>query len=279
MFKEQGMTPRDGDTATRDRQYRVPTIDLPVRFHDHQQRHTTLSLLADRTAFAIVDCYGDCGPEHNLVVERQIAPALAVARRIGMKIIYFHNAPGGEGGPGNVSRELHGTRHGRERLGPRGWKPIQPDYAPSIAPRDDEPEFQKAQRNGFQDTFVEQYLRTWGIDTLVVVGFSLRSCLYHTVHGAVEHNYRAIVLRDCTCPAGTKEFPDTLDPANPEGGWVRFVLQRMIETNEGYTATSAEFVRACLGTIEANEGYMATWGDVARACADAQVAEPSAEGG
>ncbi|HUE75973.1 MAG TPA: isochorismatase family cysteine hydrolase [Chloroflexota bacterium] len=225
----------------------MPTIDLPVRFHDYQQQHTILAVPVDRTAFAIIDCFGDCGPEHNLVVENQIAPALAAARRVGMKVIYFHNAPGGEGGPWNVSRELHGTRLGRERLGPPGWKPSRPDYAPAITPRDDEPEFQKAQRNGFRDTFADQYLRTCNIDTLIMVGFSLRSCLYHTVHGAMEHNYRAIVLRDCTCPAGTKEYSDTIDPSNPEGGWVRFIFLRMIETNEGYTATSIDFARACAG--------------------------------
>jgi nicotinamidase-related amidase len=114
-----------------------------------------------------------------------------------------------------------------------------------IAPRDTEPEFQKADRNGFRDTFADQYLKSWGIETLIAVGFSLRSCLYHTCIGALEHGYRVVMLRDCTSPPGTKEFSDTVDKSNPEGGWVRFVFLRIFETNEGYTSTSREFVQAC----------------------------------
>ena len=221
-------------------------LELPVRFYDQCSRFTTLSLEIGKTAFMLVDCDGDCGPEPNAVIQHMIGPSLDVARQVGMRVIYFHNAPGGEGGPKNISRELHGTRRGRERLGPPGWKPYRPDYAPLIAPLDTEPEFQKADRNGFRDTFADQYLKSWGIETLIAVGFSLRSCLYHTCVGALEHNYRVVALRDCTDPAGTKEFIDTIDKANPEGGWVRYIFLRMLETNEGYTSTSNEFIQGCV---------------------------------
>lgn len=56
---------------------------------------------------------------------------------------------------------------------------------------------------------------------------------------------RVVLLRDCTRPPGTKEFIDTLDPDNPEGGWVRFVFLRIFETNRGYTSTLAELTAAC----------------------------------
>lgn len=46
------------------------------------------------------------------------------------------------------------------------------------------------------------------------------------------------MLRDCT---NSTEFPDTVDPSNPEGGWLRFVFLRMYETDIGYTSTSSEF--------------------------------------
>ena len=210
-----------------------------------QLYYRTLDIDVVGTALMLVDCYGDCGPENNKVIKDNIAPVLAAAREVGTKVIYFHNAPGGEGGPRNISRELHGTRHARERLDPSGWKPSRPSYFPIIAPLDTEPEFQKADRNGFRDTFAGQYLKTWGIDTLIAVGFSLRSCLYHTCIGAMEHNFRVIMLRDCTSPPGTNEFADTLDNHNPEGGWVRYAIMRLFETNEGYTSTSHEFIEAC----------------------------------
>jgi nicotinamidase-related amidase len=223
----------------------VRVITLPVRFYRDKPEFATLTLEVDKCALMLVDCDGDCGSEPNAVIRQRIAPALYSARELGMKVIYFHNAAGGEGGPRNISRELHGTRHGYERLGPPGWKPYRPDYAPWIAPLGTEPEFQKADRNGFRDTFADQYLKTWGIETVIAVGFSLRSCLYHTCVGAQEHNYRVVTLRDCTDPAGTNEFVDTVDKENPEGGWVRFIFLRMLETNEGYSSTSDEFVRAC----------------------------------
>lgn len=158
---------------------------------------------------------------------------------------YFHNAPGGEGGPLNQNRELHGTREGHDRPAPSGWKPIRPVYMPELAPRDSEPEFQKAHRNGFHDTFAVDYFRSWDIDTLVFSSFSLKSCRYHTCAGAHEHNFRAIVLRDGVCPPGTKEYPDTVDAESAEAGWMRFVLLRLIESNLGYTSTAAAWGAAC----------------------------------
>lgn len=113
-----------------------------------------------------------------------------------------------------------------------------------------EAEFQKANRNGFVGTFADQYLRTWQIETLVFTGFSLKSCLYHTCVGAQERNYRVVALRDCVCPPGTKEYQDTLDASNPEGGWMRFAVLRLIETNVGYTSTSQAFVQACAALVD-----------------------------
>src|SRR5262249_6504569 len=68
--------------------------------------------------------------------------------------------------------------------------------------------------------------------------------------GARHHNYRVILLRDCTTPPGSGEFADTLDTANPEGGWMRFVFLRQFETNIGYTSTSSEFTRAVDTALE-----------------------------
>jgi nicotinamidase-related amidase len=231
----------------------IHTIELSVRWWSDSQAyaHRTLRLPVDRVALVLIDCDGIFDPAsydyHTKV--NVVTPALQAARRIGMPIVYFHNAPGGEGGPSNINRELHGLREAKERLGLSGWKPFHPRYDDRIAPHDQDAQFQKAHRNGFRDTFADQYLRTWGIDTLLMAGFSLKSCLYHTCAGAHEHNYRVIVLRDGVCAAGTKEYPDTLDPNNPEGGWMRFVMLRLIETNIGYTTLSAELISATDRTL------------------------------
>lgn len=112
-------------------------------------------------------------------------------------------------------------------------------------------EIAKCAQSGFRDTYLDRYLRAWGIDTLLVVGFSFKSCVFYTLVGAFERNYRAILLRDGTDPEGTNEFGDTRDDGLPERGWVRLVLTRLIEDHLGYTSTCAEVRAACR---EAREG-------------------------
>jgi ureidoacrylate peracid hydrolase len=97
-------------------------------------------------------------------------------------------------------------------------------------------------RSGFHETQVDYHLRCYDIKTLTAVGFSQRSCLYQTLTGAAEHNYRVIMLRDCTSSA---EYPDTVDESLPEKGWLRKIMLRNFEHVVGYTSTSAEFVKVC----------------------------------
>lgn len=224
------------------------SLHLPVRWWSDvgDFAHATLALPVARTAFVLVDVDGGAPGRYDQRTKLDvIAPALHAARRAGVRVTFVHNAPGGEGGPRNIHRELHGTREGRERLGPSGWKPVRPTYLPELAPRDDESEFQKAHQNGFRDTALDAHLRSWGVETLVMAGFSLKSCLYHTAWAAQERGYRVIVLRDGTCPPGTKEFADTRAERLAEGGWTRHVLLRLLETNVGYTALGAAFASAC----------------------------------
>lgn len=203
------------------------------------------------TAFVLVDCDGDGARD---VVVNRIAPSLEMARRLGMNVFFFHEDAYGLGGPRDITRELLGTRFGRDLpqsvLERPQWRSVRPAYHPSIAPLESEADFPKDSKDGFQTTNVDYYLKSWGIETIIAVGFSLRSCLYHTCMGARHNNYRVIMLRDCTTPPGQGEFPDTIDPANPEGGWMRFAFIRQFETNIGYTSTSEEFIRAADRTTQ-----------------------------
>jgi nicotinamidase-related amidase len=164
-------------------------------------------------------------------------------------VFYFHPDADGIGGPRDITRELHGERHHSELpavfFEKPQWRSWQPIYPAAIAPLLEEPDFPKASKDGFETTTADYYLKTWGIDTLIAVGFALRSCLYHTCLGARHRNYRVIMLRDCTTPPGSGEFPDTKDASNPEGGWMRLIFLRQFETTIGYTSTSGEFQQAC----------------------------------
>lgn len=234
-------------------------VCLPVRWYGgagyyrgEQQADGTcfgsIELEVARTAFLIVD--SDCGPG-NPHVEEGIKPALGAARSIGVRVVYIHNDFSLCDEPGSIKREIHGTRWGDTEAAARpspARQPVQPDYSPSIRPLPGEPDFPKREWSGFHDTQVDYHLRCWDIRNLVAVGFSQRSCLYFTLAGAVEHNYRVVMLRDCTHSA---EYPDTVDEGLPEGGWLRKVMLRNFEHVIGYTSTAAQFVAACAACRQA----------------------------
>ena len=232
----------------------MATIQLPVRWYSgygpdnpNGERFDDLDLPLETTAFMIVD--SDCGGG-NPCVEEGIAPALQSARAVGMHVFFIHNDFSLCDEPGSIKREIHGTRWGNEDAADRPAperRPLQPNYSPSIQPLAHEPDFPKREWSGFHETHTDYHLRCHGIKTLIAVGFSQRSCLYFTCAGAVEHNYRVVMLRDCTLSA---EYPDTVDDSLPEGGWLRKIMLRNFEHVVGYTSTSAEFVQACSALTE-----------------------------
>ncbi len=221
-------------------------LELPVRFTGQDERHpefTTLELPVDRTALLLIDCNGDCGQECNTVIRTTIAPALAAARSVGIKGIFTYDE-GRIHGPASRPAEYHELRRGkapREQL----LRAAQARWADCIAPKDNEPTIAKRTQNAFLGTYLDNYLRSWKIETLITVGFSFKSCLFYTLVGAFEREYRVVFLRDGTHPPGTNEFPDTIDPKVADGGWVRLVMTRLIEDHLGYSSTCTELVRAC----------------------------------
>ena len=231
----------------------MATLKLPVRWYggagyyrgemqEDGHRYDDLELELERTAFTIVD--SDCG-EGNKWVEEGIAPALAAARQVGMHVLFIHNDFSLADEPGSIKREIHGSRWGDEQAAtrpPPARAPHQPSYSASIRPLPHEPDFPKREWSGFHETHVDYHLRCRDVKNLIAVGFSQRACLYQTLAGAVEHNYRVVMLRDCTHSA---EYPDTVDESLPEGGWLRKIMFRNFEHIIGYTSTSAEFVEAC----------------------------------
>ena len=100
-------------------------------------------------------------------------------------------------------------------------------------------------RAPFIGTDLDTSLRGLGVDTLLAVGFSFKSCLFQTLVNAFQHDYRVVFLRDGTDPPGTNEFPDTGTDLLPDRGWVRLVLTRLIEDHLGYSSTCKELVDMC----------------------------------
>jgi nicotinamidase-related amidase len=210
-------------------------LELSVRKYNADPE-LSIRIVPETTAFLLVDC--DESSAVNRIVENQIHSALKFARKSGMKIVYLFNAIHGVGGSSDVTTRIHGLDFLQN-----SWKPLTPKFNPLIQPLDDEAVIPKSHKDGFNGTVLDYYLKTWGIDTIVAVGFSIKSCLFHTCIGARHSNYRVVMLRDCT---NSREFPDTVDPENPEGGWMRFVFLRIYETDIGYTSTSTDLMKASL---------------------------------
>jgi nicotinamidase-related amidase len=221
-------------------------MHLPVRFTGDRVdefEYATLPLHPQETALLLVDCEGDCGPSCNPVLESRIAPALAACRSIGVRPVYLYN----ESWPNRsreMVREVHYTRRGRP-IPPSVSDPAPPEWAHGITPHQGDLVIGKTEQSGFIGTDLDTSLRGLGVDTLLAVGFSFKSCLFQTIVNAFQYNYRVIFLRDGTDPPGTNEFPDTGDESLPEKGWVRLVLTRLIEDHLGYSSTCKELVDTC----------------------------------
>jgi len=226
-------------------------IEVPIRYYKdypggHDYGYETLSLPLPECAFLLVDVDG-LSP--NRTTEEHIAPALQAARRVGLRVAYVHNDLRLVADPGNIVGEVWGrTKSPKGGSGIEAWarqREFRPQYLECVAPCEGERNFPKWIWSGFHQTFLDQHLRSWGIRTLFVVGYSRRACLHYTCAEAVGLNYRVILLRDCSNAHGEIEMPDTVDDSLPEGGWVNRITLRNFEHLIGYTTTSAEFVRAC----------------------------------
>lgn len=182
-------------------------LSLPVRFTGesvHQPFVDTLELDVAKTAFLLVDCTFENPSESGVgqVLRKTITPTLALVRSIGMKVIFTHG--GYHGNDKAIHTELHRIRR-HLSYQTRPWKPTDPKWVPEVEPYDDDAVIEKNGQNAFRGTSLDFHLRTSGIETLLCVGFSFKSCLFYTMVGAFEHNYRVVFLRDGTHPLGENE--------------------------------------------------------------------------
>jgi nicotinamidase-related amidase len=245
------------------------TLQLPGRYYRLYPAEAPLGstsepleLAIDETVFLLIDVYGTAnepdapadpslpsfyraGPtDRNAeIVQQRIAPAKAKAKAAGLKVVYVTNylSPGLT--EDSEWRNMSIRTCGVDVL--EAWQAPTPilEHAPIIAPEAGEPVVQKQLYSGFFETHLDSLLRSYRARNLVAVGFDAQICLATTVTEAMYRNYRVIALRDAI---RTREYPET-----EEGEWANFMAVRFIESNVGYTATTAEFMRACDESIEA----------------------------
>lgn len=207
------------------------------------------------TAFVLIDVYGlrhgdaplDASvpdfyrpPEDDswrTIARERIVPAKAAAKAAGLTIIYVTNQLSAAITESSEFRRMSMRTCGVDVL--EAWQPPTPilDFAPLLAPEEDEPVVVKQHYSGFFETCLDSVLRSRGISHIVAVGFDSRICLAATLTDAMYRGYRIVALRDAIA---TTEFPDT-----EEGSWATVLALRFLESNVGYSATTTDFISAC----------------------------------
>lgn len=182
-----------------------------------------------------------------IIVNESLLPALNAARKIGMPVIYLNNSAPKIGLEhsefGKVLRRQLNTDMERmfaeDNIDPKEYHYGDSDHvkiSKLLEPKEGEYFIRKHVYSGFVGTRLDLLLRHLNIHNLFVVGFSADACLFTTIIDALWHDYKCILLRDCTL---ANDYDD--EQAELLG------TKRMIKLMESLycvSITSKEFVEA-----------------------------------
>jgi ureidoacrylate peracid hydrolase len=185
--------------------------------------------------------------QEDRIVKTALLPALEAAREIGVTVIYLNNSAPKIGLRysefGKVlKRQLNTSMEemfAEDDIDPKEYHYGDSDHvkiSKLLEPREGEYFIRKHVYSGFVGTRLDLLLRHLDIKTLFAVGFSADACLMTTVIDALWHNYKVVLLRDCTL---ANDFPE--EQAELLG------TQRMVKMMEALycvSITAQEFVEA-----------------------------------
>lgn len=167
-----------------------------------------IALEAARTALIVVDMQNDfCSPQgffgragHDVAPCRSPIPAIATllahCRTTGVRAVFTRTVlPAGESEPAR-----HRIRPERDRAFPREGL-CQPGSAGAeivaeLAPAPGEAVVDKRRYSAFYGTELEERLRAWGIDTLLICGVTTNACVDSTVRDAYFRGFDVVVAAD-----------------------------------------------------------------------------------
>jgi len=144
-----------------------------------------------------------------VIVKESLLPALNAPRKIGMPIIYLNNsAPKIELANSEFSKVLQRQLNtdmermfAEDDIDPKEYHYGDSDHvkiSKLLQPKEGEYFIRKHTYSGFVGTRLDLLLRHLKIHNLFVVGFSADACLFSTIVDALWHDYKCILLRDCT---------------------------------------------------------------------------------
>jgi len=181
------------------------------------------------------------------IVNNSLLPALTAARKMGMPVIYLNNSAPKIGLRHSefgkvLKRQLNTdmeTMFAEDNIDPKEYHFGDSDHvkiSKLLEPRENEYFIRKHTYSGFVGTRLDLLLRYLDIKNLITVGFSADACLMTTVIDALWHDYKVILLRDCTL---ANDFPEEQAELL---GTKRMV--KMLESLYCVTATAQEFIDA-----------------------------------
>jgi nicotinamidase-related amidase len=134
------------------------------------------------------------GPRNNPHAEGNIARLLTAWRKAGAPVVHvFHDSR-------TVGSSLHRDHAGNA---PK----------PEAFPREGEPQFRKNVNSAFIGTPLETYLRSEGIEMLVVVGLTTNHCVSTTVRMASNLGFRTAIVSDATATFDRATVDGRIRPA------------------------------------------------------------------
>lgn len=156
-----------------------------------------------------------------------LAPVCALidaARAAGLRIAYTregHRPDLSDCPPAKLERSRHaGAEIGS--TGPLGRLLVrgEPGHAlvDELRPRADEPVIDKPGYSAFHQTDLDQILRGWGTDTVIICGVTTEVCVHTTLRAATDHGLRCITVSDACAASDPALQQPALAMIAVEGG-------------------------------------------------------------
>jgi biuret amidohydrolase len=205
-----------------------------------------------RTALVIIDMqrdflepggFGEALGNDVALLQAAVGPcaaALAAARHAGMLVVHTregHRPDLSDAPPAKLARGAPSKRIGDP--GPMGRILVRGepghDIVQELYPAEGEPVVDKPGKGAFHQTDLDQVLKNFGIDTLMVCGVTTEVCVHTTIREGNDRGYRCVALADA-CASYFPEFHRVgLEMIKAQGGIF------------GWVSDSAAFARALAG--------------------------------
>ena len=235
-------------------------IEPPLRYE-----FETYKAELDKSALLVIDVYGigfhtddqiiPYKEEQLKIVKNSLLPALNAAREIGMKVVYVNNsAPKINIADSEFGKLTKRTFSGdiesvfaEDNVDPREYHYGDSDHlkiSKLLQPRDNEYFIRKHVYSGFVGTRLDFLLRYLGIHNLFVVGFFAFACLLTTAIDALWHDYKCILLRDCTSGCVGDDYREMAESLGTEA------MVKLMESLYCVSITSNEFIESTNKLVE-----------------------------